>query len=221
MQIHLLGYSESTLSRIFDVLSASGQDGEVIIVQNIPLPENIAFCPPGKSFKKISWDQLHFNSSTGRCFPAVMNPIPKKKVFDFFLTQCGIIEEHYFSLLHPQSAISTTAQLERGCMVEPGAVIASFAELGFGVYVNRACSIGHHTKLGKFTMTGPGVHIAGNCIIGKEVKLGIGAVVFDNVNIGDNTIIGGGSVVTKDIPPGVIAWGNPCKVIKPISLDES
>ena len=34
------------------------------------------------------------------------------------------------------------------------------------------------------------------------------------VTIGDNTTIGAGSVVTKDIPSGVIAVGNPCKVIK-------
>lgn len=37
------------------------------------------------------------------------------------------------------------------------------------------------------------------------------------VTIGDNTIIGGGSVVTKDIPSGVIAAGNPCRVIRKIT----
>jgi acetyltransferase-like isoleucine patch superfamily enzyme len=37
------------------------------------------------------------------------------------------------------------------------------------------------------------------------------------VTIGDNTVIGGGSVVVDDIPSGVVAAGNPCKVIRPIT----
>jgi maltose O-acetyltransferase len=41
-------------------------------------------------------------------------------------------------------------------------------------------------------------------------------VVFDHVSIGDGSIVGGGSVVTKDVPAGVLAYGNPCKVIKKI-----
>lgn len=40
--------------------------------------------------------------------------------------------------------------------------------------------------------------------------------VMPGVIIGDNTIIGAGSVVTKDIPPNVVAVGNPCKIIKEI-----
>ena len=41
------------------------------------------------------------------------------------------------------------------------------------------------------------------------------------VTIGDNTVIGGGSVVTKDIPAGVVAAGNPCKVIRKINSGKS
>ena len=37
-----------------------------------------------------------------------------------------------------------------------------------------------------------------------------------NVKIGSNVVIGAGSVVTRDIPDGVVAYGNPCKVIKNI-----
>ena len=37
------------------------------------------------------------------------------------------------------------------------------------------------------------------------------------VSIGDNTVIGAGSVVTKDIPPNVVAVGNPCRVMREIS----
>jgi maltose O-acetyltransferase len=52
--------------------------------------------------------------------------------------------------------------------------------------------------------------------IGDRVWLGANVIVNPGVTIGENSIIGSGSVVTKDIPPNVIAVGNPCKVIKKI-----
>ncbi len=53
-------------------------------------------------------------------------------------------------------------------------------------------------------------------VIGNNVWLGAGVIILPGVTIGDNTIIGAGSVVTKDIPAGVVAVGNPCKVMKVI-----
>lgn len=43
-----------------------------------------------------------------------------------------------------------------------------------------------------------------------------GAVILPGVSIGDNTVIGAGSVVTKDIPAGVVAVGNPCRVLREV-----
>ena len=42
-------------------------------------------------------------------------------------------------------------------------------------------------------------------------------IVVPGVTIGDDTVIGAGSVVTKDIPADVVAVGNPCRVLRPIS----
>lgn len=53
--------------------------------------------------------------------------------------------------------------------------------------------------------------------IGNRVWIGAGAIVLPGVTIGDDTVIGAGSVVTKDIPSGVVAVGNPCRVLRPIS----
>ena len=50
----------------------------------------------------------------------------------------------------------------------------------------------------------------------KNVWLGTGVTVMPGVTVGENTIIAAGSVVTKDIPPGVIAAGIPAKIIKEI-----
>ncbi|WP_372007439.1 sugar O-acetyltransferase [Paenibacillus chitinolyticus] len=56
--------------------------------------------------------------------------------------------------------------------------------------------------------------------IGNNVWIGGGAILNPGVSIGDNTIIGSGSVVTKDIPADVIAAGNPCRVLRPITEDD-
>lgn len=56
--------------------------------------------------------------------------------------------------------------------------------------------------------------------IGNDVWIGGNSVVLPRVTIGDGTVIGAGSVVTKDIPSGVIAAGNPCRVIRKITDDD-
>lgn len=56
--------------------------------------------------------------------------------------------------------------------------------------------------------------------IGDNVWIGGNVVINPGVSIGDNTVIGSGSVVTKDIPANVLAVGNPCKVLRPITEED-
>lgn len=53
--------------------------------------------------------------------------------------------------------------------------------------------------------------------IGDGVWLGAGAIVCPGVTIGEDTVVGAGAVVTKDLPAGVVAYGNPARVIREIS----
>lgn len=105
------------------------------------------------------------------------------------------------------------------------------------VYINFGCVILDcaEVTIGANTLFGPNIglypvnhaidaeeRIHGGCIgkpihIGKNVWFGGDVKVLAGVTIGDNTIIGTGSIVTKDIPSNVIAVGNPCKVIRPIT----
>ncbi|WP_026464232.1 sugar O-acetyltransferase [Adhaeribacter aquaticus] len=59
-----------------------------------------------------------------------------------------------------------------------------------------------------------GLEYAKPIVIGEDVWVGGSVVICPGVTIGDRTVIGAGSVVTKDIPAGVFAAGNPCKVIR-------
>lgn len=52
--------------------------------------------------------------------------------------------------------------------------------------------------------------------VGDNVWLGAGVIVCPGVTIGDNSVVGAGSVVTRSLPPSVLAAGNPCRVVRPL-----
>lgn len=57
-------------------------------------------------------------------------------------------------------------------------------------------------------------------VIADNVWLGSNVVVFGGVSIGENSVIGAGSIVTKDVPANVVAYGNPCKVVRTIDEEK-
>jgi maltose O-acetyltransferase len=57
-------------------------------------------------------------------------------------------------------------------------------------------------------------------VIGSDVWIGGGAIICPGVTIGDASVIGAGSVVTRDVPPGVVAAGNPCRVLRTVTPDD-
>lgn len=111
--------------------------------------------------------------------------------------------------------------------------------LGAGVYFNFNCVvldvmpvvIGDRTLFGPavqiYTATHPlnaverrsGLEFARPIVIGEDVWIGGGAIICPGVTIGDRSVIGAGSVVTKSIPPDVIAAGNPCRVLRTLAAD--
>ena len=63
-----------------------------------------------------------------------------------------------------------------------------------------------------------GRELARPVTIGDDVWLGAGVIVNPGVAIGDGSVIGSGSVVVSDIPPHVVAVGNPCRVLRPLPV---
>lgn len=58
-------------------------------------------------------------------------------------------------------------------------------------------------------------------VIGDGVWLGGNVVVLPGVTIGPGTVVAAGSVVTRDLPAGVVAAGNPCRVLRPVTQADS
>jgi maltose O-acetyltransferase len=107
--------------------------------------------------------------------------------------------------------------------------------LGRRVFFNFNCVVLDvcPVRIGDFTMFGPSVQIytathpleaelrrttefAKPVHIGSDVWVGGAAIICPGVTIGSRAVIGAGSVVTRDIPPSVLAAGNPCRVIRQI-----
>ena len=111
--------------------------------------------------------------------------------------------------------------------------------LGQRVFFNFNCVVLDvcQVRIGDYTLFGPAVQIytathpmnaelrrkqefAKPIEIGGDVWVGGGAIICPGVRIGSRSVIGAGSVVTRDIPEGVFAAGNPCRVIREISASE-
>lgn len=113
-------------------------------------------------------------------------------------------------------------------------------EIGENFYTNHNCVILDGAKV----TFGDNVFIAPNCVfstaghpldagqrnrgleyaypitVGDNVWFGASVTVLPGVRIGSNTVIGAGSVVNRDIPDGVVAVGNPCRVLRPITGED-
>ena len=127
-------------------------------------------------------------------------------------------DEEYSNLIAKSSIVSTSNILSNAVFIDHHCVLSAQTSVGFGVTIKRGSKIGHHNTIGDFTDINPGVVTSGNVNIGRGCEIGSGAILSNNVTIGENTFIGMGSVVTKDIPANSIAYGNPCKVVKPNNL---
>ncbi len=97
-----------------------------------------------------------------------------------------------------------------GCVLLDPAPIRIGAQTQLGPYVQLYTA--DHPREAAARVAGP--ELARPITIGKRVWIGGGAIVLPGVTIGDDTTIGAGSVVARDIPPGVVAAGNPCTVIR-------
>lgn len=144
----------------------------------------------------------------------VSGPKNKYPVFKHFNEKWGIESNQFLSVIHNSTYIAPSASVGLAAFVEQRVVVGSQTVIGFGVTIKRGALMGHHCVVGDFVDINPGVIISGRVKIGSGTFIGSGAIIIDGITIGKNSLIGAGSVVTKDIPAGVIAYGNPCKVIR-------
>ncbi len=160
--------------------------------------------------------------------------VEAKKLFRAYnRTEDHEVEKRYDIMRKLFKAVGRNVWIEPDFRCEFGKNIT----IGNDVYINFGCvmldcgqiHIGDNTLIGPNVglfsgnhTTDPEERAAGGLIpkpitIGKRVWLCGNVSIVPGVSIGDGTIIGAGSVVTHDIPAGVIAAGNPCRVLREIT----
>ena len=140
------------------------------------------------------------------------------KIFEFVnLYGCEIGDE---------SKIGTFVEIQRGATVGSRVKISSHTFICEGVQIEDQVFVGHGVTFindryprsvndrGEL-QTGEDWNVVPT-IVRKRASIGSGSTILCGVEIGEGAIVGAGSVVTRDIPDGVFAAGNPCRVIREI-----
>jgi UDP-N-acetylbacillosamine N-acetyltransferase len=192
------------------IYGASGHGLVVADIAKICGYSDIILIDDGKN-SYLSFDNIKYNTNIPIVFGIGSNSI-RKALFKK-------VKKHGFKILtltHPTAVISRSATIGKGTVIMANVVVNAKAKIGRGVILNSSAVIEHENSIGSFVHISPQVALAGNVKIGKGTHIGIGSSVIQGITIGKNSIIGAGSAVVRDIKRGVIAYGNPCKVIRSI-----
>ena len=160
----------------------------------------------------------------------------KERVYDFNLTRPSE-EAKRLQLLK-----SIMGSLGESCWIEPPLRVAYgthihignhfYANFNLTVVDDATVTIGNNVMIAPNVTLAtaghpivPDIRITGQqfslpIVIEDNVWLGTGVIVNPGVTIGRNSVIGAGSVVTKSIPPDVVAAGVPCRVLRPITASD-
>ena len=204
----ILGKGDNIITMILDNLySHNTRQPDIHIYNNLNLPilntfEHYRFNI--EVFDTINMDDYDLMTL------GVYQPSHKIKIMELLNPDIN----KFMSVIHDGLDKSYMSKLGRGVLINSKVSIAAHTKIGDLVSINRNVSIGHHTTIGNYCSINPGSNIAGNVTIGNGTTIGMGVSIIDGISIGKNTIIGAGSVVTKDIPDNVVAYGSPCKVIR-------
>lgn len=212
---HIIGTSWHYLAVLFDLAKLELGSDKFLIYKNIETDKepNIRFNNENYEFEICSINEFEHHTGDDILF-GVTGPFGKHAVYKDFSIQKSLQRNQLTNLIHYSSVLAKSVNLKHGIIIDALCVISSQTSIGFGVSLKRSASVGHHCTIGDYVEINPGVTISGSVTIGVGTLIGSGASVMDRVTIGSNTVIGMGSVVTKDIPDNVVAYGNPCNVVR-------
>ncbi|MGO9203150.1 MAG: acetyltransferase [Limisphaerales bacterium] len=121
------------------------------------------------------------------------------------------------SAIHPRAVVAESARVGPGTVVAACAVINPGATIGENAIVNTSATVDHDCSIADGVHLSPGAHLGGYVTVGEEAWVGIGATVRDRIHIGAHSIIGAGAVLTRDVPPCVVVYGVPGRVIRSVN----
>ncbi len=126
-----------------------------------------------------------------------------------FMSDHGLIPA---IVIHPTAHVAADARLSVGSQILVHAVVCAGAYLGEACIVNTKASVDHEFRLGDGVHIAPGATLAGCVEVGDGTMIGAGAVVLPRLRIGCDAVVGAGAIVTRNVPDGVVVYGNPARI---------
>lgn len=120
----------------------------------------------------------------------------------------------WFNAIHPTAVISKDVKLGKGIVIMPGVIVNTGCEIKDFCIINTGAQLEHNSYMGEYVHLSAGSITGGLVTIKAFAAVTLGVTIFDRVTIGKNTVVGSGSLVTKDLPDNVLAYGNPAKIIR-------
>jgi serine acetyltransferase len=161
-----------------------------------------------QSYKIIAESEAKI-SFADSIFVSAFDFLYKKRIFTKYKDYNFPSFVHYFS-----DCLMPLPYKGVGIWIASNTHIASNATIENLVRVNYGAQITHDCLVRDFSFIGINVSLCAGARIGKSSFIASNSVILENISVGDHTLIGAGSVVTRDIPDNVIAYGNPCKIVR-------
>jgi sugar O-acyltransferase (sialic acid O-acetyltransferase NeuD family) len=136
----------------------------------------------------------------------------RKLVYDIIIGQMP--DFMFVNAIHPSTIIGRNVffgvgiVIMAGCIINPGSHVGNFCFFATGAQLEHDGYMDDYSSLSAGSITG------GNVRIGKFTAITLGVTILDRIKIGDHSVIGSGSLVLKDVPDNVVAYGSPAKVIR-------
>jgi sugar O-acyltransferase (sialic acid O-acetyltransferase NeuD family) len=124
------------------------------------------------------------------------------------------VDAKFASIVSRRSVISSSAGIEPGSIVFPGATINAGSKIGTCVTIYTGALIDHDCTIANNVEISPRVAMAGSVSVDAGAFLGMNATILPNIAIGAGTIIGAGAVVTRDVAAGDVVAGNPARILR-------
>jgi acetyltransferase EpsM len=133
------------------------------------------------------------------------------------LSKAGV---QFPNLFAPSVRISPSAKLGTGGFFMDGAYVGAFANVGHLFGAHAGAIVEHHATIGDNVLLGSAVAIAGGAGVASHCFIGTNCTILPEVQIGRGTLVGAGSVVSRDLPGGIIATGSPAKRRRAVGADD-
>lgn len=161
-----------------------------------------------------SFDDLYKSAVKGNMFLLSQGDMKiRKEVTERIKSFGGIVP----TLIHPTAVISKYARIsDEGVVIGANCVVQADAVVKAGAVLRDMALICHQTVIGHYCFIGPKALVGAHIVVEDFAFVGQDALlVSGKVGVmGRGSLLGAGSVLTKGLPSGVVAVGNPARVIK-------